>query len=199
MQIRNGGKTSRASMSTKLLSPTERLALQAGSVMQVYISKVDADEMVQVSLKPIDGIKPVVIREAVTEKAESKTFKPVRVLTKPHKVSEKVAPKIPTGGLLLSNLKTGMELDGIVQSCTAYAAFISTGVYRAGKGGSFQAINGMLHKVDIVDRSYLAVGSRKSSYRNNRGYDSSENTADGIISVGTRIKVYVKEVYKQSG
>lgn len=167
--------------------------------MQVYISKVDGDDLVQVSLKPIDGIKPVVIREAVTDKAELKTFKPVRVLTKPHKTSDKVAPKIPSGGVLLSNLKTGMELEGIVQSCTAYAAFISAGVYRAGKAGSFQAINGMLHKVDIIDRSFLTVGSRKPSSRNNRGYDSEENTAEGIISVGTRIKVYVKEVYKQSG
>jgi hypothetical protein len=199
MQIRNGGKTSKASMSTKLLSPTERLALQTGSVMQVYISKVDADDLVQVSLKPIDGIKSVVIREAVTEKAELKTFKPVRVLTKPSKASDKAAPKLPSGGVLLSNLKTGMELDGIVQSCTAYAAFISAGVYRAGKAGSFQAINGMLHKVDIIDRSYLTVGSRKYGSRNNRGYDSGENNVEGIISVGTRIKVYVKEVYKQSG
>ena len=185
-------------MSTKLLSSTERLALQAGSVMQVYVSKVEEDDQLQVSLKPADGSKPIVIRETASVKAEIKTFKPVRVAMKPQKKQETQPPKIPSGGLLLSSLKTGMELEGIVQSCTAYAAFVSAGVYRAGKAGSFQAINGMLHKVDIVDKSFLTVGSRKSS-RNNRGYDSSENTAEGIISVGTRIKVYVKEVYKQSG
>jgi hypothetical protein len=186
-------------MSTKLLSSTERLALQTGSVMQVYISKVDGDDTVQVALKPAEGSRPVILRESTTEGSEVKTFKPVRVVTKPAKSQEPVSPKIPSGGLLLSNLKTGMELEGIVQSCTAYAAFVSAGVYRAGKAGSFQAINGMLHKVDIIDKSFLTVGSRKSSSRNNRGYDSSENTVEGIISVGTRIKVYVKEVYKQSG
>ena len=186
-------------MSTKLLSSTERLALQTGSVMQVYVSNMDGDEMVQVALKPLDGSKPVVLRDLTTAE-EKGTFRPVRVQTQAKKTADvAVSPKIPNGGLLLGTLKTGMELDGIVQSCTAYAAFVSANVFRAGKGGSFQAINGMLHKVDIVDKSFLTVGSRKSSSRSNRGYDSGANTQEGIISVGTRMKVYVKEVYKQSG
>ena len=186
-------------MSTKLLSSTERLALQTGSVMQVYVSRVDEDELVQVALKPLDGSRPIVLRDT-TKTEEKGTFKPVRVMTQAKKNADAtVSPKIPNGGLLLSSLKTGMELEGIVQSCTAYAAFVSANVYRAGKAGSFQAINGMLHKVDIVDKSFLTVGSRKSTSRGNRGYDSGETVQEGIISVGTKMKVYVKEVYKQSG
>lgn len=186
-------------MSTKFLSSTERLALQTGSVMQVYVSKTDG-EVIQVALKPSDGSKPIALADPTKSKSEAKTFKPVRVLSQAKSTGNvAVSPKIPNGGLLLSNLKTGMELEGVVQSCTAYAAFVSANVFRAGKAGSFQAINGMLHKVDIVDRSYLTVGNRKSSSRSNRGYDSAENNVEGIISVGTRIKVYVKEVYKQSG
>jgi hypothetical protein len=45
-------------MSTKFLSATERLALQTGSVMQVYVARMDgasADAPLQVSLKPLDG------------------------------------------------------------------------------------------------------------------------------------------------
>lgn len=180
-------------MSTKLLSSTERLAIQTGSVMQVYVSKMD-DDVVQVALKPLDGSKPIILRDA------AKTFKPVRVLTSPKKSQDvAVSSKIPKGGLLLSNLKTGMELEGIVQSCTAYAAFVSANVYRAGKQGSFQAINGMLHKVDIVDKSQMTLSRSRPTSRSNRGYDSGESAPEGIISIGTRMKVYVKEVYKQSG
>jgi len=40
-------------MSTKNLSPAERLALQAGAVMQVYVTKIDGND-IQVSLKAPD-------------------------------------------------------------------------------------------------------------------------------------------------
>jgi hypothetical protein len=193
----------KASMSTKFLSSTERLALQTGSVMQVYVSKVGENDQVQVALKPIDGSKPLVLREVVDKSGEVKMFKPVqvRVNTLAQKSqATNLASKVPNGGLLLSNLKTGMELMGTVESCTNYAAFVSANIYRSGKSGTFQTVNGMLHKFDILDKSYLTAGTRKSTgTRNNRGYDSVESAPEGIISVGTKLKVYVKEVYKQSG
>jgi hypothetical protein len=186
-------------MSTKFLSSTERLAIQAGSVMQVYVSKMDGSDEVQVSLKPIDGSKPITIKETV--KSNQISFKPAegRLQTLPSKPKFLVsgAAKLPSGGLLLNNLKTGMELEGTVHSCTNYAAFISANIYRAGKAGTFQTINGMLHKVDILDKSVLSTGNRKSmNARGSRGYEEKE---EGIITKGTKIKVYVKEVFKQSG
>jgi len=200
--IKNEGKTTKASMSTKSLSSTERLALQAGSVMQVYVSKMDGSDDVQVSLKPIDGSKPIVMKETrETIKSNQISFKPAegRLQTLPSKPKFLVsgAAKLPSGGLLLNNLKTGMELEGSVHSCTNYAAFISANIYRAGKAGTFQTINGMLHKVDILDKSLLSTGNRKSmNAKGSRGYEEKE---EGIIAKGTKVKVYVKEVFKQSG
>ena len=101
--------------------------------MQVYVSRMDGEEMIQVALKPSDGSKQISLRDPTKAKLEVKTFKPVRVLTQPKSAENVVVtPKIPNGGVLLSNLKTGMELEGIVQSCTAYAAFVSANVFRAG-------------------------------------------------------------------
>lgn len=141
--------------------------------MQVYVSKMDGSEEVQVSLKPIDGSKPITI----TERSTTKSVEPaeVRVNTLPsvsapaRLKSLPSAPKflvsgpakLPSGGLLLNNLKTGMELEGTVHSSTNYAAFISANIYRAGKAGTFQTINGMLHKGD-VDKSFVTGGNRKS-------------------------------------
>lgn len=175
--------------------------------MQVYVSKLDDSEQIQVALKPLDASRPIqLLNIEDNRKDEIKLFKPVQVRVDTRFKSQGKnqgmnlgAPQIPSGGILLNSLKTGMELEGIVQTCTSYAAYVSANVYRSGKAGTFQSINGMLHKVDIIDKSYLSVGNRKTNGKN-RGYDSAEsNGPEGIISVGTKLKVYVKEVYKQSG
>ena len=202
-------------MSTKFLSPTERLALQTGSVMQVYVSKVDGanpDTTLQVSLKPLDGSsgKPSIsvqqsynnahAARAALEESSQRVSTPsagsVNKLsvnqpwgtTAPKRTNTRTVtktpsrgntPKLPEGAIFLNTLKTGMELQGVVQSSTNYAAFVSANVYRAATGGRACEINGLLHKVDIVDGSNLILNP---------------NTGKG-----TKLKVYVKEVFKQSG
>ena len=209
--------TRKASMSTKFLSPTERLALQTGSVMQVYISKLDGanpDTSLQVTLKPLDGSsgKPsisvqqsysnahaarVALEGGSAQRVSSPSIGSVNKLSvqQPWDTSASKrpnartntkgtpsrgnTPKLPEGAIFLNTLKTGMELQGIVQSNTNYAAFVSANVYRAATGGRACEINGLLHKVDIVDGSNLILNP---------------NTGKG-----TKLKVYVKEVFKQSG
>ena len=208
--------TRKASMSTKFLSPTERLALQTGSVMQVYISKLDGanpDTSLQVTLKPLDGSsgKPSIsVQQSYTnahsarmaledssqrvsgpstgsankasvnqpwDNSSKRTSTSARTVTKTP--SRGNTPKLPEGAIFLNTLKTGMELQGVVQSSTNYAAFVSANVYRAATGVRACEINGLLHKVDIVDNSNVILNP---------------NTGKG-----TKLKVYVKEVFKQSG
>ena len=208
--------TRKASMSTKFLSPTERLALQTGSVMQVYVSKLDGanpDTSLQVTLKPLDGSsgKPsisvqqsysnahaarVALEESnhrvsspsmggsvnklsVKQPWDNSSSKRTNARTVTKTPSRGNTPKLPEGAIFLNTLKTGMELQGVVQSSTNYAAFVSANVYRAATGGRACEINGLLHKVDIVDGSNQILNP---------------NTGKG-----TKLKVYVKEVFKQSG
>ena len=209
--------TRKASMSTKFLSPTERLALQTGSVMQVYVSKLDGvnpDTNLQVTLKPLDGSsgKPSIsVQQSYTNAHAARvaleesnqrvstssmnsvnklsinqpwdTSSPKRTSTNTRTVTKTPSrgntPKLPEGAIFLNTLKTGMELQGTVQSSTNYAAFVSANVYRAATGGRACEINGLLHKVDIVDGSNVILNP---------------NTGKG-----TKLKVYVKEVFKQSG
>jgi transcriptional accessory protein Tex/SPT6 len=179
----------KASMSTKFLSPAERLALQTGSVMQVYVSKVDGDNSnapLQVSLKPIDRSAPVRRSEsraaapgyAKDSKARATDGKStIKGKRADANSNAKSYSTLPPDGYLLNNLKTGMKLTGTVQSVTNYAAYVSANVYRTGKGGKLTEIKGMLHKADIVDNSLALTQNVK----------------------GAKIEVYVKEVFKQSG
>ena len=99
-------------------------------------------------------------------------------------------------GKILSQLKTGHPLKGVVASSTAYAAFISAKVFRAGKGGSFTEVNGMLHKSDISPELLSSLKKKqKTSIKNSKGKDSQGE----LLEKGTELDVYVKEVYKNSG
>ena len=209
MQIQDKGsnKPVKASMQTKFLTPAEKLALQAGSVMQVYVTNIDGPE-VQVSLKPSSvgtsagvGVSATASASIETksdrspprsrapdgvfngerqqpDRARSGSFKP------------RASPNAPSQppGPLLNNLKTGVKLTGVVQSLTNYAAFLSCGVYRAGKGNTYTPVNGMLYVEDIPKG--MALSSRRAS---------SGRKSDEIIDRGSELTVYVKEVFKQSG
>lgn len=106
----------------------------------------------------------------------------------------KTAAKKSPPGLVLNQLKTGQLLKGVVASTTAYAAFIDSKIFRAGKGGSFTEVNGMLHKNDISPEILSAHKKRSQSKTNGK--------AKGVVELlerGSEIDVYVKEVYKNSG
>lgn len=133
-------------MPTKNLSPTERLALQTGSVLQVFISNVSG-KSIQVSLKPPskngDGsrIQPGTMRDA-SFPSKSSNFKNRKTSSSPTLVSQKST--VPPTGTMLNQLKTGMKLEGVVTSNTQYAVFVDTNVFRTSKGGTFTSVNGKL-------------------------------------------------------
>ena len=118
--------------------------------------------------------------------------------------------KASAPGPTLNTLKTGMKLEGVVVSSTAYASFINAGVYRKGKSDTYAPVNGMLHKSDITPEtiSQLKVCTLYTHYIHYTHYTHcttlytqlkrrSDNS--GVLDRGTIVTVYVKEVYKQSG
>lgn len=162
-------------MSTKTLSPTERLALTSGSVINVKVIQVDdLNKELQVSLQATHI--PLLVKEK----------KSVEPKNSASKVSKSVAP-----GPLLSSLKTGMKLEGVVASSTPYAAFLNCKIYRLGKGGSYCLVNGMLHKSD-----YLLVDEKDEK---EKGKKIKSKSSQDLLTKGQKISVYVKEVYKNSG
>lgn len=110
--------------------------------------------------------------------------------TKMAKISS--APPVP--GNLLNQLKTGRPLKGVVVSCTPYAAFVSTKVFRASRGGTYTEVNGMLHKNDI-SQEILDSQKRKFASMGNKVKGSQPD----FLEKGTQLNVYVKEVFKNSG
>ena len=153
-------------MDSKKLSTNERLALHAGAIMQVYVSKIHSDNKIQVSLKPENnnGGKKMQVKSQFEDGTyRGGTNRPPKAVSK------------PPNGILLNNLKTGMKLEGIVTSNTHYAAFINANIYRAAKGGTFTEVNGMLHRSESAAKLYDQA------------------------SKGSKITVYVREVYKNSG
>eukprot|EP01035_Chromulina_nebulosa_P016835 gene16835-22320_t len=144
------GNKLKAYMPTKSLSPTEKLALQSGTIMQLYVTNSDENTL-QVSLK--ENSKPVIIPRSVSN--SSINNKNVRKIN-----NNKSNEMPPVSSLLLNNLKTGTKLSGYVASSTPYAAFINVDVVRKGKG---------------------------------------VQSNGGILEKGTKLVVFVKEVWKNSG
>ena len=156
-------------MPVKKLNPTEKLSLQSGSALKVYVTK--ADEF---------GIQVSFSSEKLTTMTES-----IKVPSPKNKIkSNKFMQPIPD--LLLNNLKTGLKLEGIIVSSTPYAAFVNVNVFRKGKAETYTQVNGMLHRGDLHQR--LTTKSTNAQ---------SVNT--GILEKGTKLTLYVKEVWKNSG
>jgi len=99
-------------------------------------------------------------------------------------------------GVLLNDLKCGMQVQGKVVSCTQFGAFLSMDprVNRKSKGGSFSEVNGLLHASDMteyVSESTLTNGKKVFVFKN-----KAENK---ILAKDTKITAFVKEVWKNSG
>jgi hypothetical protein len=147
----------------------------------------------ELKITPIVKEKSFYLKESSSSSSSSSSLKPSQT---PPKLAAAKSPK-PHPGLLLDELKTGFELQGTVITSTPYAAFISAKVFRKGKGGSFSEVNGMLHKNDISDQALLALNP-PSSGTNKKSNSLNSNLAD-LLNRGSKLTVYVKEVYKNSG
>ena len=160
LQIKDGRTQVRATMPTKNLTPVERLLIQAGSKMQVYVSRVVSDGAIEVALKPPAGA----LLDA--------SFKSGSSVSKPRTPPVKKEAKKPDG-LMLNQIKIGMKMEGVVVATTNYAAFVNVKAYRASKGGSYMEVNGMLHRSDMpskvfasLDKGYPITVYAKEVYKN---------------------------------
>ena len=72
----------------------------------------------------------------------------------------------------------------------ACVVFLHAGVYRVSKGNQFALVNAMLHKSDLS--STVLQSLQKANSKHGGGHS-------GLLDKGTKLTVYVKEVYKQSG
>jgi len=209
-------------MKTNSLSPTERLALQNGAVMQVYVSKIDGDQLEvtlnnnnimfdnsynsnynnrnnidigndnnddDVSLEDLIDFGSVRTSSSSSSASSSKASN-----NKPKNNQKSRGRQRKPPGLLLNNLKTGVALEGVIVSCTHYAAFVNVGVSRAGKQGTYVEANGLLHRTDMSNAEPLV--SNNNNGRKERAFELNDGT---ILERGSRVTVYVKEVYKQAG
>lgn len=121
------------------------------------------------------------------EEGPAVAFTPVKQTAKAH---------LPADGVLLKTLKCGTKLQGTVQSCTLYAAFIMANVYREATGGTWKEVNGMLHTSDIIQPHRLlpkrmGLNAAPAAVRAKLG--------EMTIEPGSKLAVYVKEVFPNSG
>ena len=75
-------------------------------------------------------------------------------------------------------------------------------------GGTYSKVNAMLHKTDISPSTLQALRRHQSSALGINSKSNSANNADAAVGVnggvqllskGTPVTVFVKEVFKQSG
>lgn len=163
-------------MSTKPLLPQERLLLQNGALVKVFIDSEDASNNFRVSL----ARKGQVVSQSPAARSTPPQIQ--RRLT-PQNGQMKSNTSLPPNGLLLNDLKTGMALEVTVKSVSPFAAFVTTNVYRRAKGGFFTTIDAILHRTDIPLEMLAPTP---------QGYSI-------IYQKGTKLTVYVKEVLKQAG
>lgn len=182
-----------ASMSAKSLSPTEKLALQAGTMLRVVVTRVDGGK-VEVSMgqsKPSGSMTMTTPPSKTTNRMYSAV---VQTEKKTKTTPSRVARSPP--GILLNNLKCGMKLEGRVSSCTQYAAFISMEpkISRASKGGSYAEVTGLLHETDMLDykpETMMMNGKKLNVFKS--------STSEQILQKDAKVITYVKEVWKNSG
>lgn len=169
-------------MATKALSANEKLALQVGVVLKVYVSTIH-DNNVEVALKSTKEYGysiPSIDYSSYIQKTKIERTDDTRSDTR--KVDKKAfSNSLPPNGIFLNDLKTGIKINGKVVSSTAYAAFVDCNVYRNGKNGTFAQVNAMIHKSDLSRELF----SSKSN--------------SGLLDRGLKVSLYVKEVFKNSG
>ena len=99
-------------------------------------------------------------------------------------------------GILLGDIKCGMQLQGKVVSCTQFGAFLSMDprINRKSKGGGFSEVNGLLHESDMLDykpESKIINGKKVFTFKS--------KSTDKTLAKDMRITAFVKEVWKNSG
>ena len=201
------GENLKAYMSTRNLGWQERMTLHVGAVINAYVLNNNDNEL-QLGLDTpavggggVSAPRQESRRGASTDDNGGAIRKNPSGISIPTRSSSKGGSGVGglgAGQVLLNNLKTGMALEGEIASCTQYAAFVDAGVVRAGKGGTFVRVNGMLHQNDMPS-DYMIQRSNNRRSKRDRDEDSGVEEMASVITKGKKMTVYVKEVYKNSG
>lgn len=165
---------------SKLLSAQERLAIQSGSMLRVAITGQDKNGYIA----SLPGRSSSVIE------SRNDFGRPQQAGGRRYDNNNKPKPVLPTTppGPLMNNLKTGMKFEGTVKHVTPYAAFVDANIFRRAKGGVFAPVNGLLSKHDMSEDVI------------NRDQDSNSRQRKAFaLEKGSKVAVYVKEVYKNAG
>ena len=213
-----------AGMSAKSLSSAEKMALQAGSMMKVVVTKVEGElntllifiyihfDVIKYAKKKKMTGKNIEV-ELSASSSQTKKFSSSappssagrmysaaissdKKFARPNQVMAGLTYKKPPG-LLLNNLKCGLELTGKVSSCTQYGAFIAIEpkVSRIGKAGLYTEVVGLLHSSDMLD--FRPTTETKTDGKKHQIFTSKTN--ERIIRKDVKLAVFVKEVWKNSG
>jgi hypothetical protein len=199
--MRNG-KIMKGSMPAKHLSPMERMTLTAGNIMKVVVTGEDESgytlglptaskpttpsigtKLPSHSIRP-GKIEPYQAHTYTRNSARQNTMQDnPKINANPFQThgNSQLTDKPP--GILLNNLKTGMNLEAVVKNTTPYGAFVETNAYRLASGGVYTKAVALLHKSDMLPEVL-------------EGWvDQSTNIP---IPVGTKLYVFVKQCFKQS-
>lgn len=163
-------------MAAARLTAAERMALVAGSAVKAIVIKEDARGLHLMLPSDSSDSRP-------PRKDSARPDAAVRLKRRHGAV---VGLKdVPADAFLLNTLKTGQRLEGNVVHSTSQAAFVAANVFRRAKGGIVAEVNGLLRKEDIP-RDLLSTSRRLSGQ-------------GPLMEKGSRVTVYVKEVFKNAG
>ena len=214
-----------ASMTANSLTLQQRMVLQTGAIVKVTVTNVEGDN-IQVNLGSNQGSSSLAPSSPPKQPLESKIRDTIINRDKRHRrvgrsggvinTDKETNKGLKAGQIKLNNLKCGMKLNGVVTSCTQYAAFvrIEPKVMRASKGDRFVEVTGLMHVSDMEGYKpeviINSMGKKETVFRSKGDKSKSRKTMhqledsddDGlhtIISRDKKLDVYVKEVWKNSG
>lgn len=183
-QITTGNEVHEALLDPKTL-PIDYRSLKVGSVIQVKVDN-SRRKILQVAYSSSSTANSFYSQLHQTPSTDG-------VQLSPRASSTEQAANTQTG-ILLNELKTGMELRGVVNGCTDYAAFVNCGVMRRGQAGRLKPIAGILHKNDLL-KNVGIIPSTPSSV----GGPRMQRRFEANLQKGDELQVFVKNVFVNSG
>jgi hypothetical protein len=153
-------------MPASSLSYHERLILQNGALVKVSVTGEDQA-----------GYLVSLVGKVQPWNQSKRNFGNVQRYKVPmHGATEPLGPE-------LNQLKPGTPLNVTVRSVQNFGVFVTTNVYRKGRGGFWIPVDGFLKKIDIP---------RNMMVPSPNGYTM-------LYKEGDRITLYAKEIFKNSG
>jgi hypothetical protein len=188
VQISDGDEVYSASIDATSLNEFERKSLHVGSMIKVNVVSDDGNELVVAlpgSLQATSST-PTVNRLVSHRQQSAEDHCSSRVARRKMENIVSDNQTVPPG-LLLSNIKVGARLEGIVVHSTANYVLLDVGVFRISHGNQYISVFAILHRDDIPRHLVPVWDKDVQRFRPN------------LMEKGASAVVYVKEVYTNSG